>query len=348
MKKILLLGTAAAGIVAAMALSSCAYDPAYTSISGTYGSGYGYGYGYGGSGFNTSIFVSTGDSRWGYDPYSYCYYDYRTRRYYDPYLYGYYPIGYRPPILIGVPHPYGYRPGRGYCPPPRVVKNVTVVNYRNRESAYRTINHDWARNVRRYDYSRYQSTPHHAEMRHGHTDNFRRTDYGPRPTDNRGWLNPRDRDADWRLSPRQAPQGRERPEARPPSSYNTPVTREAIRPMENSAFDRRNRRENREFNRTERRAPMEVAPTDPRSARSREMRTDNPRFQRSLPEAVEAAPSGSNRRVDLRNRGQGRQFSQPQGAPQAAPQPDPTPQPPQSNGGEPRPGRRTMRSLGEG
>lgn len=138
---------AAVGITAAFAFSSCAYDPYYSSVGGSYSSGYGEGYGYGGSSFSTSLFVSTGDPRWGYDPSCYSYYDYRSRRYYDPYLYGYYPIGYRPRVVYGVPHPHGWSPGRGYCPPPRTVRNVTVVNYHNRESAYRNSNYSWANRV---------------------------------------------------------------------------------------------------------------------------------------------------------------------------------------------------------
>jgi hypothetical protein len=172
MKKNLRLSIGAAlGAAAALALSSCAYDPYYTSttVSGSYGSGYGYGHGYGGSSFSTSFFVSTGSPQWGYDPYTYCYYDYHRRAYYDPYLYGYYPVGYRPPVVYGVPHPHGWRPGRSVIAPPSRVTNVTVVNYRDRESAYRNTRYDWARQVRqapvssgrsqRQDYSRdYQET----------------------------------------------------------------------------------------------------------------------------------------------------------------------------------------------
>lgn len=139
-----------AGLAAlALGLGSCAYDPFYgggghsrTSVS----VGYGDGFGYGGNSFTTSHFWTTGNSRWGYDPYVRSYYDYHRRCYYDPFLHGYYPIGYRPPILVGVPHPVGYR--RGWCPPPSRITNVTIVNYRNRESAYRNTNHSWARNVR--------------------------------------------------------------------------------------------------------------------------------------------------------------------------------------------------------
>lgn len=137
-----------AAIASSIAFSSCTYDPAYTSYGGSYSSGYGDGYGYGGSSFNTSLFVSTGNPRWGYDPYCYSYYDYHRRCYYDPYLNGYYPVGYRPPAVVGCPHPHGWRPGSGYCPPPRYVSSVTVVNYRNRETLYRNSNYDWAKQVR--------------------------------------------------------------------------------------------------------------------------------------------------------------------------------------------------------
>jgi len=139
---------AAIAAVISFGFSSCAYDPYYSSAGGYYGSGYGDGYGYGSSNFSTSFFVSTGDPRWGYDPYCHSYYDYRTRRYYDPYLYGYYPVGYRPVIVVGAPHPHGWRPGRGYCPPPSRVRNVTVKNYRHRETAYRNSNYSWAKQVR--------------------------------------------------------------------------------------------------------------------------------------------------------------------------------------------------------
>ena len=160
MRKSLLHLGAAFGI--AVAFSSCT-DPYYASGGGYYGSsnpssfsgygggysgGYGDGYGYGSTNFSTSLFVSTGNSRWGYDPSCYSYYDYQRRSYYDPYLRGYYPVGYRPPVIIGCPHPHGWRPGQRYCPPPSGIRNNTVVNYRNRESSYRNLNHSWARNVR--------------------------------------------------------------------------------------------------------------------------------------------------------------------------------------------------------
>jgi hypothetical protein len=137
------------GAAIAVGFTSCAYDPYYssTSISGSYSSGYGDGYGYGGSGFSTSVFIGTGDPRWGYDPYTYSYYDYHRRCYYDPYLNGYYPIGYRPPVVYGVPHPYGWR-GHGHIHPPGRIYSSTLGNYRNREYAYRNSNYGWAKQVR--------------------------------------------------------------------------------------------------------------------------------------------------------------------------------------------------------
>ncbi|MFM2197401.1 MAG: hypothetical protein RLZZ505_833 [Verrucomicrobiota bacterium] len=129
----------------ALAVSSCAYDPYYSSTS--YSGGYGSGYGYGGSNFSTSFFVSTGNPRWAYDPYAGCYYDYTRRCYYDPYLYGYYPVGYRPRYVVGAPHPHGWSRGRNYCPPPSRIRNHTIDNYDNRAQSYRSLGRDWSRNV---------------------------------------------------------------------------------------------------------------------------------------------------------------------------------------------------------
>jgi hypothetical protein len=343
MKKNLLQWTAVIGTVGAVSLSSCTYDAAYTSVSGSYSSGYGYGYGYGGSGFNTSVFVSTGDPRWGYDPYTYCYYDYRTRRYYDPYLYGYYPIGYRPPVLIGVPHPYGWRPGRSYCPPPRAVQNVTVVNYRNRETAYRKIDQSWARNVRTKDYRRDDHRGRVPEPRQSTRDvdrNTRDVDRNTRDVDrsregerppqrDRSWFNPGNRGVDNRMQPaEQAVPGRgPGRDARPPAGYQTPITsgeREfsgaAPATRERQEFDRRSNR-GREFN-----APPAGMPQE------------NPGFRSS--------------------RGRDRQAPAPQ--PEFAPAPAPQPTPPQESRpsrGEARDpdsprgnqdGRRGLRSLGDG
>ena len=228
MKKFIRLRALAVAVFgAAMAFTSCTY-PYYGSAGGSYSGGgyndgYGYGYGYGSSNFSTSFFVSTGDPRWGYDPYCYAYYDYHRRCYYDPYLYGYYPVGYRPPVMVGCPHPYGYR--RGYCPPPRYVKNVTVVNYRNREQAYRGTNYDWARQVRQ--------KPVNSGSNRGrsNSDWQRQPDrktYDSRPGTYPGNLRG---PADNRGSTRQEvrPQTSGSRSSRLPSTYNTPVTRDSGR-----------------------------------------------------------------------------------------------------------------------
>lgn len=130
------LAAGAAGLL----VSSCAYDPYYDG-----------GYGYSGGSYSSSVFISTGDSRWGYDPSCNSYYDYTRRAYYDPFLYGYYPVGYRPPIVYGMPHPHGWRPGMRHCPPPSRVRSYNLSNYRDREGAYRRGNFSWAREVRQRD-----------------------------------------------------------------------------------------------------------------------------------------------------------------------------------------------------
>ncbi|MEO5916108.1 MAG: hypothetical protein ABIS50_17865 [Luteolibacter sp.] len=162
-KNLRLLVGAAVGAVVSMAFTSCYYDPNYSSASvgGTYSSGYGDGYGYGGSGFSTSVFVGTGNPQWGYDPHCYSYYDYRRHAYYDPYLNGYYPVGYRPPIVYGVPHPYGWHPGVTYIRPPAYVSNVTVVNYNNRATLYQNTKYGWARQVRQQPASQGRVTGSH-------------------------------------------------------------------------------------------------------------------------------------------------------------------------------------------
>lgn len=148
--------TATVAVISAVAVSSCAYDPYYSgspyssgaSYSSGYGSGYGNGYGYGGSNFTTTYFVSTGHSRWGYDPYARCYYDYSRRCYYDPYLNGYYPVGYRPHYVQGAPHPHGWRSGSRYIAPPSRIHDHRLDNYHNRTERYRSLNTDWSRSVR--------------------------------------------------------------------------------------------------------------------------------------------------------------------------------------------------------
>ena len=219
---------AAAGTMIALAFTSCTYDPYYSSpsVGASYSSGYGQGYGYGGSSFSTSVFVGTGDSRWGYDPTCYSYYDYRRRAYYDPYLYGYYPVGYRPPVVYGVPHPYGWRPGSGYCRPPSRVSNVTVVNYRNRESAYRNSDHQWASQVRQQP-----SYSGSYQQQHSQQGRYNRQDYNTRSSsgNERPYGNSYDRNRESKHQNYQAPRSgnpsriRQENNTSLPFGYNTPV-----------------------------------------------------------------------------------------------------------------------------
>ncbi len=233
-KNLRLLAVMAVGAAASLGFSSCAYDPYYGSttvggsynsgggysVGGSYSSGYGDGYGYGGSNFNTSVFVSTGNPRWGYDPYCYSYYDYSRRCYYDPYLNGYYPVGYRPAVVYGVPHPYGWRPGGGYCPPPRSIRNITVVNYRNREAAYRSTNYGWARQVRQQAPSSgraEQQRPNRSGQDFSRSNSGSRSEFnGARGSENQG------RNRNSQPSRSASSQSANRPQGQP--RYNSAVT----------------------------------------------------------------------------------------------------------------------------
>jgi hypothetical protein len=328
MRKILFPWSAALGAAVSLAVSSCAYDPYYSSIGGSYSSGFGDGYGYGGSNFSTSLFVSTGDSRWGYDPYTYCYYDYRSRRYYDPYLYGYYPVGYRPYALYGVPHPHGWRQGSRYCPPPRTVRNVTVVNYRNRESAYRNSDYSWARQVRQQPVR--SSNRDRDDNRYNNPSP--RPDSGPRPTTDRGWLNPFSRDGgqsrtreSYNRESRVAPSGGNR--SRPPVQYNAPVVRPDATPAPSDRFNRGN---SRDYLRTQNSVPPQFSRPDT----GRPSRRVEPSVPRSRPDFQPAGGSPGSR-GDF-------QRPQPSAPPAAAPPPASNDQPSRGEG------RGRLRSLGEG
>ena len=171
MKKNYAFGFGAAMSVAmVLAMGSCAYDPYYPT-AGAYSAGYGYGegYGYGHGSFSTAMFVSTGNPRWGYDPYCYSYYDYTRRCYYDPYLYGYYPMGYRPLAVYGVPHPHGFN--RSFCPPPHRISNITLTNYSNREYAYKHSSYPWAQQVRQNSGTYRTLAPAQAHPRSGNLNN---------------------------------------------------------------------------------------------------------------------------------------------------------------------------------
>jgi hypothetical protein len=171
-KNLHLIATGALAAAAALALSSCA-DPYYTSYGASYG--YGAGYGYGGTGFSSATFISTGNPRWAYDPYSRAYYDFSRRAYYDPYLYGYYPIGYRPVVVQAAPHPYGWRPGRTRIAPPARVTNVTLRNYDDRHGAYRRSGQTWARQV--------EQGPVYDTRRSAYAESTTRRVTAPRPED---------------------------------------------------------------------------------------------------------------------------------------------------------------------
>ena len=142
LNRVFLIATAAATV--AVTIPSCMYPPQYSGSSHSSG----YGHGYGNRGFTTTHFVRTNNSRWGYDPYTRCYYDYTRRCYYDPYLNGYYPVGYRPVYVQGTPHPHGWRTGNSYIAPPRYVNNYNLNNYHDRCDRYRSLNTDWSRNIK--------------------------------------------------------------------------------------------------------------------------------------------------------------------------------------------------------
>lgn len=152
-------------------LSSCYYEPyAYgtsprTSVSSSVG------YNSGGH-VSSSLFIRTSNNRWGYDPHCRSYYDYTTRCYYDPYLRGYYPRGYRPPVIIGAPHPHGWRPGMKHCPPPSHVRNHRIANHHQRQDHYRRLKHSWAKNVRCPDSG--SNNHHRGSNRHTQSQNWNR------------------------------------------------------------------------------------------------------------------------------------------------------------------------------
>lgn len=175
--------TATVAAISAVAVSSCAYDPYYSGSSyssgPSYGSGYGSGYGYGGRNFTTTHFVRTSNSRWGYDPYTRCYYDYTRRCYYDPYLNGYYPVGYRPVYVHGAPHPHGWSSRHRYIAPPSRVHDHRLTNYNNRTERYRSLNTDWSRNVKSTSPSQSYDSNRDRYDRHSSQDQSRGTRSSP-------------------------------------------------------------------------------------------------------------------------------------------------------------------------
>ena len=317
------LAGAAVGAVVALGVTSCAYDPYYssTSVGGSYNSGYGQGYGYGGSSFSTSVLIGTGDSRWGYDPTCYSYYDYRRRAYYDPYLYGYYPVGYRPPVVYGVPHPYGWRPGSGYCRPPSRVSNVTVVNYRNRESAYRNSDYQWARQVRQqpsYRGSYQQQRP--AQGGYDRQDYNTRSHSGTRrPYGTSSYDRSRESGYQNDQAPRSGMQPRTRQEnsARLPSGYNTPVTEIQPTPRQES------RREPQERQYNTRPQPEPAAQREVRPLAQPDEQRSNPRPSRSFSRGGNREQAQPGNSPQTRSFSRGNRQAKPEATEQAAPTPAP-------------------------
>ncbi len=317
---------------AALGFSSCTYDPYYSAAGGSYyGSSYGYGQGYGGSNFSTSLFVTTGDPRWGYDPHCYSYYDYRSRRYYDPYLNGYYPVGYRPPVVVGAPHPYGWRPGRSYCPPPRSVRNVTVPNYHNRANAYRNSNYAWARQVRQQPPPR-----NHPQTYRRNPNPYQAAPYSAPQTQDNRWFSRQGSQAPDHYSrqrgnpgsryPQQAPQSRGR-NARLPESYNTPAAA-PFQPQRNTNARRAARPDQRQA----------AIQTQQRAAQRQAIQA---RQQQAIRQAQRnaAAQPASRPAPPPANRGQNRPFPPNRDSRGGNPRQKPAP------GEEPQPG---IRSLGQG
>jgi hypothetical protein len=179
--RVFLVATAAA--ISAVAIPSCAYQPQYSNSS--YSSGYGYGYG--SRNFTTTHFVRTNNTRWGYDPYARCYYDYSRRCYYDPYLSGYYPVGYRPAYVYGTPHPHGWRTGRNCISPPSHFHDHRLDNYQNRSERYRSLNNDWSRNIQSTSSSRSHDSnrdryPSHDQSHQSRSGSFFGTSQGNQPS----------------------------------------------------------------------------------------------------------------------------------------------------------------------
>ena len=142
------------GLLAATLLSSCYVSPYGSSGYGTFSTSYrSYGYA------PPSYIIRTTNSRWGYDPYRRCYYDYHHRHYYNPVTYTYYRT---PPHRYKTAHyPKHYR--KGYCPAPRYdyrkVKGLPPRHHYHRDRDHRhgdRDDRDRNRGDRRdYDRNRY-------------------------------------------------------------------------------------------------------------------------------------------------------------------------------------------------
>lgn len=296
-KNLRFLSVIVAGLFAAIGFSSCAYDPYYgsTTVGGSYTSGYGgdyYGNGYGGG--STSVFIATGNPRWGYDPSCYSYYDYTRRSYYDPYLNGYYPVGYRPAIVYGASHPYGWSPGSRYCRPPGYVSNVTITNYRNRESIYRErgyVKPSYGRQRQQESGQGRAYDQRSSAGGYGTSTNYRssatpysREQQGRNPSAQPGAQRSRTNNQ----------QGGAQPASRYPSRYNTPV----------AASQPQNPRESRSVQ-PEQRQIRQLAPPDQskgiRQASQLQQSQGRPRETRGKNEKDDARNDGADARGRIRN-----------------------------------------------
>lgn len=287
-KKLRLLCGAAVGALAFSALTSCYYDPNYgsTSVGASYSSGYGQGYGYGGSNFSTSLFVSTGNAQWGYDPYCYSYYDYHRRAYYDPYLNGYYPIGYRPPVVYGVPHPYGWHSGGGYIRPPVHVSNVTINNYQNRAERYRGTNYGWAKQVRQQPASKGRTVDSHSSSRSGVQNNGYNRSNSTNTSNQRSQPSNYNRgQQDYRTSSRASTNTKGRQQSGTlPSRYNTPVRSSDAQARQGSRNSTRQQAQPAQASRqqAQRGQPNRQQPQRANSSRPPQSRNDNGKDKREI------------------------------------------------------------------
>jgi hypothetical protein len=204
------------------------------------------------------------------------------------------------------------------------VRDVTVVNYRNRESAYRNTDYSWARQVRQQPQ---RQNPRETEYRKDRTPSTRAYSV---PNSNRSWLNPYNRDS-YNREPRGAPDtgNRSRGGSRPPAQYNTPVVRPEV---PNASPDR--------FNLQNPRAQSSPPPTINRPDFNRSSRRMEPTVPRSRPDSPRTDDS----------RGSRGSFQRPQPAAPPAVNPPTAPNPPPAGNDQPSPGegRGRLRSLGEG
>ncbi len=156
-------------------LSSCTYEPYSYGPRTSVGSSVSYS---SNGHVSSSVFIRTSSSRWGYDPHCRSYYDYHRKAYYCPWLRGYYPTGFRPPVVVGVPHPHGWHPGRSSCAAPTHVRNHSLRDYRNRHLHLSRLNHSWCKGLRTGSHSNHHSNRnHYNHSSHRHHSNHQSRDH---------------------------------------------------------------------------------------------------------------------------------------------------------------------------